>query len=156
MQEHSASYAVIAGWKHDMKKRGWQLEASPGGKGAGVAAMARSPLKLVPHITANQDYRKFHGIGRLAIYVAEIAGQEVMIANVYGYTGGHTDLEAAQGTDEIIAVVIEETEKKVKRIPIMIVGDLNADIDDLPLLRDLISEHRWRDCGACASYWGGA
>ena len=58
--------------------------------------MARSPLKLVPHITNNQDYHKFHGVGRLAIYVAEIAGQEVIIANVYGYTGGHTDLEAAQ------------------------------------------------------------
>ena len=117
--------------------------------------MARSPIKLVPHITANQEYHRYHNLGRLAIYVTEVAGQEVLIANVYGYTGGHTDLEAAQGTDDIIAVIIDEIAKKVRKIPILIVGDLNADVDDLPLLHDLIVEHRWRDCGACASFWGG-
>ena len=77
------------------------------------------------------------------------------MANVYGYTGGHTDIEAAQGTDDTIAVVLEQIGKKIKRVPIMIVGDLNADVEDLLLLYDLVKEHRWRDFGASANIWGG-
>ena len=73
--------------------------------------MVRSALKVVPHITTNPDYHKYHGLGRLAIYLSEVAGQEVVIANVYGYTGGHTDIEAAQATDDIIAVVLEGIEE---------------------------------------------
>ena len=111
-------------------------------KGMGVAVMARSPLKLVPHVTNSQDYHKYHNLGRLAMYHAEIAGQEVVMANVYGCTGGHTDIEAAQGTDDIIAVVLEQVGKKIKKVPVLIVGDLNAEVDDLPLLSDLVKEHR--------------
>ena len=54
--------------------------------------MARSPLKLIPHVSTSVDYHKLHGAGRLAIYLTEIASQEAVIVNIYGHTGGHTDL----------------------------------------------------------------
>ena len=104
--------------------------------------MARSPIKLVPHVTADPDYQRLHGLGRLAIYLLEIGGQEVWIANVYGHTGGHTDTEAAQATDEIIQVAVEQIGKKINKCPVLILGDLNADLADLPVLC-LVDPHEY-------------
>ena len=75
-------------------------------------------------------------------------------AVLYGATGGHTSQEAAQKTDIAMACLVDEL-AEVADQPTCILGDLNADPDDIPTAWDLITNEGWKDLGDNAHIWGG-
>ena len=76
------------------------------------------------------------------------------LANVYGQTGGHHDEEASMITDHIIGSIMEELETQ-PGIPTIIIGDLNAEPQDIPIVAEMLEQDGWVDCGHKANLWGG-
>ena len=76
-----------------------------------------------------------------------------MVGNFYGQTGGHENEDAAKKTDDILEVLVAEMGGHGS-IPKCVVGDLNAEPEDIPMARYLIEGEGWVDCGAVAEVWG--
>ncbi len=93
-------------------------------------------------------------MGRVDAYVMEFVGNSVMFFVIYGWTGGHTDREAAQRTDSLFEAIEEEVAMH-PRCPTCICGDVNADVADIPTLEAMVSIGPWTDCGQQAHLWGG-
>ena len=144
-------------WKTTLSKSGWNLSAGPCGrqkKGTGVGGLARDPLKLIPWPLTCNKYAKAYMLGRCAIYTVELGSTCLTCINIYGWTGGHTNLEAAQATDDLLDICLQTVCDRQSG-PIVIQGDINADTADIPTANNLITEQGWVDCGAVASWWGG-
>ena len=158
IQEHSCTNAQLAKCKKELRKSGWNLHASPttqGAKGSGVACMVKMPIIAVPWRATSQAFKELHNIGRCGIYECEVGGDKIVLVNVYGATGGHQDTDAAQKTDYIMAAVQEEMEMKdMKGARIYLCGDINADVEDIPVMHDLVSNQGWQDLGERAAIWG--
>ena len=73
--------------------------------------------------------------------------------NVYGWTNGHTCTLAASRTDSLIQIIDNEL-RCHPPLPACIVGDLNAELHDLPAASKPI-EDGWTDLGSNAHWWGG-
>ena len=69
------------------------------------------------------------------------------IYNLYAYTNGHNEAEQAAKTDRIIMAVSEDNKADGKPNA-MIIGDVNADIEDLPTLMGLVAQESWHDAGS--------
>ena len=54
----------------------------------------------------------------------------------------------------MVAVCIKEIDKQPPG-PVFLVGDFNAEPEDLPEIQHLVKEHNWIDIGANADKWGG-
>ena len=144
-------------WKTTLAQSGWNLTAGPCGrakKGTGVGAIARDPLKLIPWATQNAKYNAAYKLGRCAIYTLELGCTFLTCINVYGWTGGHDNLAAAQATDDLVDICIQEIGDR-HHGPVCLQGDINADTADIPSISNLLDEQGWVDCGAVASWWGG-
>ena len=76
-----------------------------------------------------------------------------MFANCYGYIGGHVDAKAAADSDHLFHVVAEELRVQ-PRGPKTIVGDFNAELEDIPAPHALVQHEGWIDVGASAAIWG--
>eukprot|EP00973_Karenia_brevis_P070195 9755633-Karenia_brevis.AAC.1 len=55
----------------------------------------------------------------------------MLVANVYGWTNGHTCEESAMRTDHLLHIILAELSSYPDG-PKLIVGDLNGDLDDFP------------------------
>ena len=73
---------------------------------------------------------------------------------MYGSTGGNASTDAAQKTDIMVAALVCELEE-VAKDQVCIIGDLNADLEDIPMALDLVENEGWKDMGANAENWGG-
>eukprot|EP00973_Karenia_brevis_P083147 11529387-Karenia_brevis.AAC.1 len=58
----------------------------------------------------------------------------LVIANTYCWTNGHVDATAAARSDDLLQAIFEEFQAMPDG-PKMIVGDFNADTQDLPSLQ---------------------
>ena len=76
----------------------------------------------------------------------EVAGRQLRLANFDGETGGNKSEEAAMKTDHIIGALKDELDTQPK-IPTFMMGDLNAEPQDIPAVQDLLEEEAWLDCG---------
>ena len=118
-------------------------------KGTGVGVMAREPITVIEWQYRTSACKARHDIGRVAIYGVEIEGTPQWYGVVCGSTGGNTSTDAAQKTDIIIAALICELEE-VAKDQVCIIGDLNADLEDIPMALDLVENEGWKDLGANA------
>ena len=122
-------------------------------RGTGVGCAVRIPLQAVPVKMNTKRARIAYEQGRMAIYWLQNRGKAVIVATVYGKTGGHDDLEAAQYTDDLLDACHCEFATQ-PAVPKCIVGDINAEAEDIPTLMHLIEDLGWIDCGATADIWG--
>jgi hypothetical protein len=80
--------------------------------------------------------------------VLRVGGRVALpIYNVYGFPGGHHSKEAAGRTNAVLEAVVQEA-THMGDLYAAIVGDLNADTEDLPALGELIRGQGWTDLGA--------
>ena len=83
----------------------------------------------------------------------EVDGKLLRIVNFYGVTCGHNSEEAVMQTDHLIGVIRDELEEH-PNIPTLIVGDLNAEPEDVPIVQEMLQEEGWTDCAGQAGIWG--
>eukprot|EP00973_Karenia_brevis_P022802 3137418-Karenia_brevis.AAC.1 len=57
----------------------------------------------------------------------------LLVANIYGWTNGHTDAQARARTDDMLAMIFREF-SQLPQGPKLITGDINAGISNLPSL----------------------
>eukprot|EP00973_Karenia_brevis_P041723 5774588-Karenia_brevis.AAC.1 len=77
----------------------------------------------------------------------------LVIANLYCWTNGHTDTSAAERSDDLLHAVFTEFES-LPDGPKMLVGDFNADTNDLPALQSRLDTGQYIDLGAQAHVFG--
>ena len=116
--------------------------------------MIREPLRVIEPKLNSKKARKLHEQGTMGVYIVSNGEKSIMIGIFYGETGGHEKEVAAQKTDEIIETLVNEVQGHGK-IAKCIMGDLNADPEDIPIIEHLMREEGWTDCGAVAEIWGG-
>ena len=85
----------------------------------------------------------------------ELAGEQLRIVNVYGWTGAHTDRHARKRTANLFNIIKAELEAQ-SAAATFIMGDFNGDLADFPVLAKLIEEEGWNDLGAIADQLGPA
>ena len=73
--------------------------------------------------------------------------------NIYGWKDGHNDKTAAGRTNKLISATKDEITEQPHG-PKFIVGDVNAEPEDLPELMDLLNNQHWTDVGEHAYMWG--
>eukprot|EP00973_Karenia_brevis_P061011 8483536-Karenia_brevis.AAC.1 len=78
----------------------------------------------------------------------------LVVANVYGWTNGHCDSDAAARTDDLIQAILEEFDA-LPPGPKVLLGDLNADVGDLPTLQGQVDCGKLFDLGQHAQLFGG-
>lgn len=165
VQEHSIPDQAKSVWEQTLAANSFVLEAGPLdpelNRAGGVATIAAQPLQPVKYRPAGREYDQAYKMGRLAAHWYEISGQPVLCWNLYGWTGANSttketvkSLEAAQRTDDCIQIIQEETAAYHGFLS-MISADVNATIEDLPTLDQMISSKNWTDCGANSEWWGG-
>ena len=72
---------------------------------------------------------------------------------LYGFTGAHQNKFKAIGTSKIFKAILQELEY-FGDIPHFIMGDMNGEPDDFPMLKILLDGHHWTDVGSVADTWG--
>ena len=113
---------------------------------AGVAVIAVKGLNFYQLPNPTEDYKDAEKMGRCKIYCVDIAGQTLVCANVYGWSGGVKGSKEAERTDDILAIVRMQF-KKMPPGPKLICGDLNAQRGCLPNLEAMLGEEGWTDVG---------
>ena len=91
--------------------------------------------------------------GRVAAYAIHAPKATFNVYNVYGWTGGDTNDEAAMRTDDILAIITEDCDLR-PGTPALICGDINAATDRIPSIQERIESGEWIDCGKQAHCWG--
>ena len=89
--------------------------------------------------------------GRLAIYEMDLTcggiACTLILAVLYGWTGGQAGSTACERTDDLCRVMWEEL-KCHPPGPKMVAGDINGEIADFETLADMMGQHGWTDAGA--------
>ena len=73
---------------------------------------------------------------------------------LYGFTNGHKVKAQAALTDQFFLAIRDEISVQPKG-PVLIAGDFNADVQDLPTLQTFIQDMHYVDIGAVADTFGG-
>ena len=101
------------------------------------------------------EFQNVINSARGLIYAISIDSSTIIyVANLYCYTGGHTNKAAQQNTNRLIKTTLNEL-IHLPEAPTLIVTDLNADSSDIKSLTTILDTHHWTDVGANASVWGG-
>ena len=115
---------------------------------AGVGAISNTNDNLIPLPVQTEAFETFHDQGRAIIYAYAITPNTCLLVCVlYCYTGAHENHEQAAKTDELFRAAFLELAHHPD-IPTIICTDLNADPDDIPILKDAICEGKWHDIGS--------
>ena len=90
------------------------------------------------------------------VVILEVASTLLSLCAMGGLeAGGHQDDWAANRTDGLMEVILDEVQLRSQSQPILLVGDFNCTPDRLPHLQALISDFSFVDFGAKVSFWGG-
>ena len=92
--------------------------------------------------------------GRCDLFAIEISkGNFCLVYVVYGHTNGDGCQEAAARTCNICETCLRDAELQDSG-PVLLVGDLNASIGNIPSVKNVIDEGTYTDIGAIASKFG--
>ena len=120
----------------------------------GVGVIMRATHPICPKIH-NAHLATLSMQGRVHLYGLDIGrGVIVHVYQVYGVTNGTNDKQAASITNSIIRHVLKDMEMQAN-LPVLITGDLNAELSKLEDVQDALDDHRLCDLGAIASAFGG-
>ena len=101
--------------------------------------MARQPIKAVPIKANTQAYNMMQEEGRSEVVTVEIKGRVIRLANFDGATGGGQKEEEAMKIDHLIGTILDELETQ-PTMPTVLIWDLNADPDQVPVVKELIED----------------
>ena len=99
-------------------------------------------------------YEEAVATGRCIMCNFDLGDTNLVIAILYGWTGGKNGNEAAARTDDLLTVVQQEFEA-MDLGPKMIMGDINATTDSLPTILQMMAEGGWTDVGWVAHICNG-
>ena len=103
-----------------------------GHAGVGVVSLGGAPLSLPSFVTP--QFQEFFRLGRvLRTTLLTAQGGVVHLFVVYGYHGAEEDAEKLRLTDRFLQAVLIEAQMVCIGQPMLIAGDLNADIAVNPL-----------------------
>ena len=159
--EHSCNPSNIGLCKQAWKGYGWtgilsELDPELKHLTGGVGGMVRDPCRIFTMPPISSKLQSLIHNGRLGLYGCDIGGsQHAVVFVCYGWTGGHQDDWAANRTDGLMEVILDEVQLRSPSQPILLVGDFNCTPDRLPHLQALINDFSFVDFGAKASFWGG-
>ena len=119
--------------------------------GVGVVYRNTKAILLQPVTKALQDASKH---GRVQLIGIRLPGDVMLIvANIYGWTNAHFDVNAAARSDNLLDLIWQEFQARTPG-PRMITGDLNGDSDDFPVLQALINDGSLIDLGLHTGFDG--
>ena len=120
----------------------------------GVGMIQRGNKNIIMPNIKNKNLKLLCQQGRVGVYGMNIGDNEVAIVYAaYGHTGGEQSLEARSRTDELMSYVLQDMESQPAG-PKFIVGDLNAEIHNLPSLHGAIQKGTLKDIGANSAKYG--
>jgi hypothetical protein len=160
IQEHTMRPADECFFKAQAHACGWLYKGGPcdpsaGINAAGVGVLTRKPILNIQVTPITDAYRDLIGGGRALINAVSIRRDCTgLFANTYGHTGGHASTSAAAASNALYTIVALELAAQGSG-PMAIIGDVNADLEDIPALYRLVTEEGWIDVGGRADIWGG-
>ena len=112
-QEHLVPVALAGKWHTVFKDADMMTLLGPtdpehNKHSAGVGAACEEPHFLVKLAAKSDLFKAAQTLGRLDAYTMEFHNMSVMFFVIFGWTGGHTDREAAQRTDGLFGAIEEE------------------------------------------------
>ena len=111
---------------------GGPLDPEQTGKpSAGVGMVADQALGVYPLTKPTQHYLDAVKTGRIQIVCCDINGQTLVVANIYGWTGGRPGTPEAERTDDLICICKVQFESMAPG-PKAICGDFNGPIEAFP------------------------
>ena len=158
LQEHALPACVHRGWIKRARGRGYTLILSPPGPEAavakgGVAVLAPMDYRATEMLARLQAFSKATALGR-AMRVVLRTGLHfaITVYSIYGFPGAQQDRNMALRTDSILIAIMEELEAWDDSC-VALVGDLNADLEDLPSIQAFLSKG-WCDLGSHSAWYG--
>ena len=119
----------------------------------GLAAIARRPRSFVSVVHKTKTFGAARATGRVDVYSLDIgSGVNILVFNVYGYSGGNQSKKLAARTDRLLRAILDEVQAQPKA-PTLIVGDLNGDVEDFPIFAAAVKDGIFCDLGASAHVW---
>ena len=154
VQEHSVDGKDAADFKQLAKNEGWETTLGPvdpefGRKSAGVGFCSKKGMIQLPIKAVTDDYDDAVKTGRLMIQQWELEESTLQIGNGYGWTGGVKGSKAADRTNDLVVIAVNEFDLQEPG-PKMLVGDFNGELEDLPIIQHLLKEKGWVDLGSHA------
>ena len=159
VQEHSVDGKDAADFKQLAKGEGWDTTLGPvdpefGRKAAGVGFCTQKGMMQLPIKPMTDDYDDAVRTGRLLIQQWELEECTLQIGNGYGWTGGVKGSKAADRTNDLFVIAVNELDLQEPG-PKMLVGDFNGELEDLPIIQHLLKEKGWIDVGSHAQLCDG-
>ena len=112
----------------------------------GVGILLRKPFRPILHDPCTDEYEEVFKTGRCSIYAVEYAEQRADFIIVYCSAGGRDGNDACKRAGGMLNVISMELEL-MEKVPAFLMGDLNADIEDLEGLIQWMKDNAWTDIG---------
>eukprot|EP00973_Karenia_brevis_P022644 3116630-Karenia_brevis.AAC.1 len=113
----------------------------------GVGTLFRPKVKCMKLRPNTEGFLAAQSTGRVQLVAVMLPGNiTLIIANIYCWTNGHTNQIAADRTNSLMSVIFEELQTH-PRSPKIILGDLNADTDDIIALQQRLDDSEYIDLG---------
>ena len=135
---------------HQLRKAGLHSVWAPacqdriagGHAGVGVVSLGGAPLSLASFVTPQfQDFFRLGRVLRTTLPTAQ--GGAVHLFVVFGYQGAEEDDHILQLADRLLQAVLAEAQVVCVGQPMLIAGDLDADLAVIPCLAEGISAGRF-------------
>eukprot|EP00973_Karenia_brevis_P093592 12418051-Karenia_brevis.AAC.1 len=110
-----------------------------------MAAIAKSRVKIVKVQPNTEDFVRISQNGRVQMTGIILPSNVLLIVvNIYGWTNGHISAKSSQRTNDMLQIVFQELQSQPVG-PRVILGDLNADPQDIPSLQDQLDQSHFID-----------
>ena len=94
-----------------------------------------------------REGKEQYKLGRLQLIGCGIGARHtITVANVYGWTRGAEETHQAMRTDHLLRAALNELAGVPDTEPIILVGDLNADLHNLATVQQMLASG-WTDLG---------
>lgn len=129
-QEHAPTPTEERIYKVEVAVQGWHASAGPKDpectrKSGGVVLQRRQPLRPMPMRIETENFRDAVKSGRLMGCVIDVDGASIIIIVLYGWSGGHHNVEAAARADDLLSIARMELSKQPIGLKMM-VGGING------------------------------
>ena len=160
VQEHKLKGKTLRSTKHNLEQNGWTLMCGPcdnhtrkPNAGVGVLVRRNAGVVVTRGKVQTDAYRVAYDEGRATKFHVDATWcTEAMCYVIYGQAGSNKSNKTK--TQEIMEAGIEEMAYDKHGVQFML-GDFNAEPNQLDISKELIEEHQWVDVGAKADWWGG-
>eukprot|EP00973_Karenia_brevis_P036401 5019798-Karenia_brevis.AAC.1 len=114
----------------------------------GLGAIFRNGIKIVKIQPLTKDFQELQNGGRVQLIAIVLPNDVIiLVANMYCWTNGHTVSSSACRSDHLISTILDEFASQPPGHR-LIVGDLNADVADIPSLKHAVDCGDFIDVGA--------